>query len=59
MTKAPLVIRKKWLEVYDYGKGIFYSEYGDDKNVKSSEDNGSHWEEYSSEADGISFTRQK
>ena len=22
--------RKEWLETYDYGKGMFYSEYGDE-----------------------------
>ena len=43
--------KKKWLQEYEYGKDIFYSEYDDDKNCTSSEDNDSDWEESSSEED--------
>lgn len=43
--------------MYEYGEGTFYGEYGDDKNCKSSEDTGSHCEEYSSGEDGISDSK--
>ena len=41
--KGSFYIQKEWLEECEYGKGIFYSEYDDDKNYTSNEDNGSHW----------------
>ena len=47
--KSSFYNQKEWLEEYEYGKGIFYSEYDDDKNCTSSEDNDSNWEESSSE----------
>ena len=28
--KSSFYNRKEWLETYDYGKGMFYSEYGDE-----------------------------
>ena len=28
--------QKEWLEEYEYGKGMFYSEYGDDSRVSAS-----------------------
>ena len=43
--KGSFYIQKEWLEGCAYGKGIFYSEYDDDKNYTSNEDNGSHWGE--------------
>ena len=43
--KGSFYIQKEWLEECEYGKGIFYSEYDDDKNYTSNEDNGSHWGE--------------
>ena len=43
--------QREWLEEYEYGKGMFYSEYVDNKNYTSSEDNNSNWEESSSEDD--------
>ena len=43
--------QREWLEEYEYGKGMFYSEYVDNKNYTSSEDNDSNWEESSSEDD--------
>ena len=43
--------QKKRLEEYEYGKGIFYSEYDNDKNYTSCEDNDSNWEETPSEED--------
>ena len=43
--------QEEWLEQYQYGKGMFYSEYSDDKNCTSSEDNDREWEESSSEED--------
>ena len=49
--KGSFYNQKEWLEEYEYGKGMFYSEYGDDKNYTSSEDNDSKWEESSSEED--------
>ena len=49
--KGSFYNQKEWLEEYEYGKGMFYSEYGDDKNYTSSEDNDSDWEESSSEED--------
>ena len=49
--KASFYNQREWLEEYEYGKGMFYSDYGDDKNYASSEDNDSGWEESSSEDD--------
>ena len=49
--KGSFYNHKEWLEEYDYGKDMFYSEYGDDKNYTSSEDNVSEWGENSSEED--------
>ena len=49
--KGSFYNQKEWLEEYEYGKGMFYSEYGDDKNYMSSEDNDSEWEKSSSEED--------
>ena len=49
--KGSFYNQKEWLEEYEYGKGMFYREYGDDKNYTSSEDNDSEWEESSSEED--------
>ena len=42
--------REQYL-VWAKGKGMFYCEYGDDKNYTSSEDNDGDWEESSSEDD--------
>ena len=47
--KGSFYNQREWLEEYEYGKGFFYSEYDDDKNYTSSEDNDSDWEEISSE----------
>ena len=33
--KGSFYILREWLEGYEYGKGMFYSEYGDDKNYTS------------------------
>ena len=33
--KGSFYILREWLEGYKYGKGMFYSEYGDDKNYTS------------------------
>ena len=49
--KASFYNQREWLEEYEYGKGMFYSEYFDNKNYTSSEDNNSNWEESSSEDD--------
>ena len=49
--KGSFYNQKEWLEEYEYGKGMFYSEYVDNKNYTSSEDNNSNWEESSSEDD--------
>ena len=51
MTQSPFINKKEWLEEYEYGTGIFYSESNDEKNYTSSEDNDSNWEESSSEED--------
>ena len=47
--KGSFYNQREWLEEYEYGKGFFYSEYDDDKNYTSSEDNDSDWEEISTE----------
>ena len=49
--KGSFYIQKEWLEECAYGKGIFYSEYDDDKNYTSNEDNDSHWGESASGED--------
>ena len=51
--------QREWLKVYEYGKGMFYSEYGDDKNYTSSEDNDSEWEESSSKEDESSHSNME
>ena len=33
--KGYFYIQREWLEEYEYGKDMFYSEYGDDKNYTS------------------------
>ena len=52
--------QEEWLEQYQHGKGMLYSEYGDGKNYMSSEDNDRVWEESSSEEDesSDSFTEE-
>ena len=49
--KGSFYNQKEWLEEYEYGKGMFYSEYGDGKNYTSRKNNDSKWEESSSEKD--------
>ena len=49
--KGSFYNQKEWLEEYEYGKCMFYSEYGDGKNYTSRKDNDSKWEESSSEKD--------
>ena len=49
--KGSFYNQKEWLQEYKHGKGMFYSEYDNDKNCGSSEDIGSYWEESSSEED--------
>ena len=49
--KGSFYNQKEWLERYEYGKDIFCSDYDDDKNCMSSEDNDSNWEESPSEED--------
>ena len=34
--KGSFYNQREWLEEYDCGKGMFYSEYGDDKNYRIS-----------------------
>ena len=34
--KGSFCNQKEWLEEYEHGKGIFYSEYGDDPRVSAS-----------------------
>ena len=34
--KGSFYNQKEWLEEYEYGKGMFYSEYGDDPRVSAS-----------------------
>ena len=34
--KGPFYNQKEWLEEYEYGKDMFYSEYGDDPWVSTS-----------------------
>ena len=33
--KGSFYIQREWSEEYEYGKGMFYSEYGDDKSYTS------------------------
>ena len=49
--KGSFYNHREQLEEYEHGKGMFYSEYGDDKNYTSGEDTDSDWEESSSEDD--------
>ena len=34
--KGSFYNQKEWLEEYEYGKGMFYSEYGDDLRMSAS-----------------------
>ena len=34
--KGSFYNQKEWLEEYEHGKGMFYSEYGDDPRVTAS-----------------------
>ena len=49
--KGSFYNQREWLEEYEYGKDMFHSEYGHDKNYTSGEDKDSDWEESSSEDD--------